>query len=215
MDNSDLLFWHLLRVCLLSAEAAEVIGGITAALAAKDRVDPGDVTATLFHLLGIDPGSHFQDRVGRELRLTEGHPIFPLLGVQPATTQRTKPGGDLSRFGTLDERPILNINFTDSDHLNPVTFGSRPKGWRADPILSSSSRNAFGISLNESSTKPLKRHVSIGFQIEQGTDEFTMRKGQNAILAQEIRNPRTGRYLFTAKLRTEASSQSLWEQIFP
>lgn len=211
--------WGAVFSCAMAG--AGIAGGQTygasdkhGAFPAKDRVDPGDVTATLFHLLGIDPGSHFQDRVGRELRLTEGHPIFPLLGVQPATTQRTKPGGDLSRFGTLDERPILNSDFSDSDHLNPVTFGSRPKGWRADPILPSSANNAFGVSLNDSSGKPRKRHVSIGFQIEQGADGFTIRKGQKALLAQEIRNPRTGRYLFTAKLRTEASSQALWEQLF-
>lgn len=56
------------------------------------RVTPGDLTATIFHLLGIGHDAMFPDRTGRPLPITEGTPIADLLGSGPATTAREKPG---------------------------------------------------------------------------------------------------------------------------
>jgi hypothetical protein len=51
----------------------------TGAYPASDRVEPGDVAATIYHLLGIDPEGTFPDRFGRPHRLVEGQPIASLL----------------------------------------------------------------------------------------------------------------------------------------
>ncbi|MEZ6071980.1 MAG: DUF1501 domain-containing protein [Pirellulales bacterium] len=48
-------------------------------------VRPGDLTATMFHLVGLDYQGTFSDRLGRELPLTKGEPIWTLLGEIPAT----------------------------------------------------------------------------------------------------------------------------------
>ena len=48
---------------------------------ATNRVMPGDLTATIFHLLGISPEATFPDRTGRPMRVTEGKPILGLLGT--------------------------------------------------------------------------------------------------------------------------------------
>ncbi|MFO0952533.1 MAG: DUF1501 domain-containing protein [Isosphaeraceae bacterium] len=46
-----------------------------AAYPARDPVSPGDVAATAYHLLGVDPALEIVDPPGRRLRLTEGEPI--------------------------------------------------------------------------------------------------------------------------------------------
>jgi len=43
-------------------------------------VSPPDLTATIYHALGIDPAAPIADRLGRELLLTEGRPLKALFG---------------------------------------------------------------------------------------------------------------------------------------
>jgi Protein of unknown function (DUF1501) len=49
-----------------------------AAYPAENPVSPADLTATIYHALGIAPDSTIADREGRLLRLTEGEPVLPL-----------------------------------------------------------------------------------------------------------------------------------------
>ena len=74
---------------------------------------PGDLTATICHLLGIHPGGTFHDREGREHRITEGTPIHKLLGTEAATDKRTTPGGDIVRLPPYDPSLLLNTEFED------------------------------------------------------------------------------------------------------
>lgn len=50
-----------------------------AARPVEAAVSPPDLTATMYHALGIDPGQMVQSRDGRPVPLTEGRPILPLL----------------------------------------------------------------------------------------------------------------------------------------
>lgn len=43
------------------------------------RVEPQDLTATIFHCLGYDPHTAIHDRLGRPLAITKGTPIEPVL----------------------------------------------------------------------------------------------------------------------------------------
>jgi hypothetical protein len=43
-------------------------------------VGPGDVAATLYHALGVDPAGHYLDHQGRPFRIAEGKPIRALYG---------------------------------------------------------------------------------------------------------------------------------------
>lgn len=50
-----------------------------AAYPASDPVRPVDLTATIYHLLGVPADLHLQDREGRPLVVCPGDPLFPLL----------------------------------------------------------------------------------------------------------------------------------------
>lgn len=47
---------------------------------AEKPVSPPDLTATIYHALGIDPAAPITDRLGRELLLTDGKPLTGLFG---------------------------------------------------------------------------------------------------------------------------------------
>lgn len=50
-----------------------------AAYPAHDPTRPADFAATVYHLLGVDPGMLLRDRLNRPLTLCEGEPIRPIL----------------------------------------------------------------------------------------------------------------------------------------
>ena len=52
----------------------------TASAPTENPVSPADLTATMYHALGIDPQQLVTDRLGRELTLTEGTPVRGLFG---------------------------------------------------------------------------------------------------------------------------------------
>src|SRR5262245_3058902 len=62
----------------------------------RDGFTPGDLTATIFHLLGIPPSTSFTDREGRPHAVTQAAPLYRLLGTEPATRARQQPTGDVS-----------------------------------------------------------------------------------------------------------------------
>src|SRR5262245_31002021 len=114
---------------------------------ARDRVEGGDLTATIFHLLGIHHLGTFRDREGREHKLTQGQPLYPLLGLEPATAQRSEPGGDIARVPPYDQSLLLNTDFQAPLPLYPAEGESRPKGWRAIPISTAEQPDAFAARL--------------------------------------------------------------------
>ncbi|HEV8002310.1 MAG TPA: DUF1501 domain-containing protein [Planctomycetaceae bacterium] len=167
---------------------------------ARDAVTAGDLTATLFHSLGIDHESSFRDAEGRERRLTLGSPIRALLGGGVATADRVPPGGSVLAAG-FDTSLLLNMDFSQPLPLYPVDRGSRPKGWRAAP-LPGSDDPAFGVRLlPQSAAKKGSQKQEVVFGAGRGDSGATRRiaKGDRAILAQEMRNPRAGRFTFTVE----------------
>lgn len=183
---------------------------------ARDRVQPGDLTATIFHLLGINPQQMFHDREGREHRLTLGAPLDKLLGTEPATRERTQPTADVSRVPPYDNSLVLNTDFSAPVPLRPFDNDSRPKGWRATPLLASSADDAFGVKVieDQASSAGGKRHVAIGFGLGAGTAAHGIKKGARAILAQEVRSPFAGRYVLSACIAGRAGSKSDFEELF-
>ena len=78
-----------------------------AAEVTENPVSPADLTATIFHLLGLDPRSTLHDSQGRPFALSEGQPIAALL----SSRARETPRGQTERTrtvelcqGQLDER---------------------------------------------------------------------------------------------------------------
>jgi hypothetical protein len=51
----------------------------TAAYPDADPVSPGDIAATLYHLMGVNPAAEYLDFENRPMRVSSGEPILPLL----------------------------------------------------------------------------------------------------------------------------------------
>ncbi len=197
--------------------AGQVYGASDAngAYPAKDRCSGGDLTATMFHLLGINPQSTFHDREGREHKLTTGTPLYKVLGTEPAVREKdiVASTGDLARVPPWDNITLLNTDFESPLPLRPLVGESRPKSWRASPLLSEGD-NGFGVKLvtDVATSHAGKQHVSIG--IGAGLSAQTLVNGTQATLAQEVRSPFAGTYQMSVRLRGEASSRELFEQVF-
>lgn len=181
----------------------------------KNKVTPGDVTATIFHSLGIHSQGTFHDPERREHKLTEGEPIAALLGLDKSLPEKTTPGGSIDRVPPYDTSLLLNTGFEANVPLRDVGFGSRPKGWRASPILAKDD-NTFGVTLIDhgNDSRRGKRHAAIGFGIPDGRSAVTIPHKAQAILAQEMRNPRLGRFTLTVNACCAATSKAFYEDVF-
>jgi hypothetical protein len=177
----------------------------------KDKVTPGDVTASIYHLLGIPHTSTYKDPERREHRLTEGHPIRELFAGETALPTLTNPGGEIARVPVFNNSLLLDKQFTAEAPLRPVDFGSRPKGWRATPILVDGSKNTFGASLLKRKTQT---QLTLGFGSTGKPSNVKIEQGHQALLAQEMRNPRLGNFKFTINATVEATSKEIFETLF-
>jgi len=171
----------------------------------ENRVQPGDLTATMFHLLGINYQSTFRDREGREHRLTQCKPLFKLLGEHPATDQRTKSTGNVDRVPPFDPSvTLLQTDFTGDVPVRPLDTPSRPKGWRGDSL---DAKQAFGI-------RVVDNQAAIGLHADEVKQPAVLKKGDSAILAQEVRSPFAGTYSLRVRMRGEASSKQEFQERF-
>ena len=180
---------------------------------ARDKVSGGDLTATIFHLLGIPHTSTFHDREGREHKLTAGSPIYPILGLDPATLERRECTGDVARVPPFSQVTLLN---TDFEANVPLYSGetNRPKGWRGFPLLKSGSVR-FGADLvsgNRDESRSGVNHVAMGIHL--GSDSLRIAKGETSFLAQEVRSPFAGKYLLKVHVRGTGSSRAFFDDVF-
>lgn len=178
---------------------------------ASNKVRPGDLTATLFHLMGIPHQGHFIDAANRPHRLTGGEPLWTMLGSEPATQERMQSTGDVARVPDFDPtRYLIQTNFSDDEPLKPITVPSRPKGWRAEPLLASASASRFGVTVLSDLEEATG---AIGFNFDEGSAQ-QIQPGAKAYLAQEVRSPYPGSYVFQVRLRAEASSPEFFQSVF-
>lgn len=167
---------------------------------------PHDLTATIFHLLGIDPKGVFYDKTKRPNLLTKGEPLYTLLGPGPATAARCEPGGDLNFVPPYDDRLLLNTDFCSGQPLIDAGTATRAKGWRAAPL------ERAGAPLVVRRIADKNPHVEL--RIDFGKKPGVAESPKHAVLAQEIRNARGGHYTFTATVSTAASSPDCFEKLF-
>jgi hypothetical protein len=147
------------------------------------------------------------------------------LGLDPATKERRASTGDIARVPPFSQVTLLN---TDFEANVPLYSGdtSRPKGWRAFPLLDDLDTNparqrgtselGFGAKLataDPARSHSGQRHVILGLPRPSSVDlHFT--KGQTAFLAQEVRSPFAGRYVMKAHVRGNGSSREFFEAEF-
>jgi hypothetical protein len=161
------------------------------------KLEPQGLTATIVHLLGIGHHATFPDALGRPMHVTTGEPIATLLGVQPATTRRVAPGGNLALVPAYSKAALLNAGFEDEVPLSAAGSGKRLKGWLATPLAESAKGLDFGVRLIEGPTalpRTGKRHAVIGYGLTGPCLPGAVAHGARAMLTQEVRNPRAGAY---------------------
>lgn len=173
-----------------------------------DPTRPHDLTATIYHLLGIPHQGMFYDKTNRPHPITKGEPLHRLLGNQPATSKRCPSTADERMAPPYDSSPLVDLNFA-ANKLIPVTPTSREKGWRAYPHPNTQI-NGPRI---QTATTPLP-HVKLGVQHQDKAIKTPIAPGQKIILAQEIRNARGGRYRFTIHAHGEGSSPETFNHWF-
>jgi hypothetical protein len=70
--------------------------------------------------------------------------------------------------------------------------GTREKGWRAFPLWDQATTDALSV-------RRLPDHIVLGFGVGNGANVPAIAQGSRALLAQEIRSARGGRYTFTVR----------------
>lgn len=180
------------------------------------RVQPQELTATIFHLLGIGHEATFRDRTGRPLAVSKGEPLWKLLGTSPATTERVAPGGDLALVPAYDDRQIVDTDFESGVPFTPHGSADRHKRWQASPLGEQLEPGSLSVALLEDakSSRSGRRHAVLGFAAPPAgsTVEFTV--GQRAMLSQEVRSPRAGRFTFSAHAACAGSDAAFYREVF-
>lgn len=178
----------------------------------SNRVEPGNLTASMFHLVGLDYQSTFPDRLGRELGLTNAEPIWQVLGDAPATPARMESNGSPLRVPPFaPHKHLVQTGFAEG--IRPVTSPSRPKGWRAEPLLDSDAADSFGVSVEDCRSDAADRFVAV-IGIHSAGKATLIDGATRALLAQEVRSPFSGTYLLTARLRPRSSDAQFWHEVF-
>lgn len=176
------------------------------AFPATDPIRPHDLVATIFHLLGIDPGGMFYDKANRPHLLCHGEPLGRLLGTEPATRARCEPGGDVNFVPPYDTSLLLDTDF-QAGALIPPAPPSRERGWRAAPIWTAASGNGLSV-------QSADRQLRIGFGLGDGLNIPVIAQGSRVMLAQEIRSARGGHYTLTVRACGGGTSAEFFERVF-
>ncbi|MFM8287829.1 MAG: DUF1501 domain-containing protein, partial [Planctomycetaceae bacterium] len=197
---------HWGHVFSFAMAGAGIRGGQVIGASDKDGAYPatvpitgGDLTATIFHLLGIDPAGVFHDREDRPHPLTKGGPIADLLGQRLATGLRVADG-DPAFVPSFDTRLLFDTDFRTPQPLVAVEPPSRTKGWRA--------WSQPGLLVAKSTGR-----VELKFAVDGEAQPFAIPRGSLALLSQEIRNARGGQYTFKVKASALGGSAREFEAI--
>ena len=183
-----------------------------------NRVEPGHLTASIFHLMGLNYQGTFSDPSGRELALTQQAPIWELLGTRPATDQRLPTTGDVTRVPPFDEKRILaNNDFSGVKPILPAASPSRPKGWRSLGPLLPVDEHPFGLRVAppvQLATLQLNQHLAIGIDQTRAGQEVEIAANTKLLVGQEVRSPFAGTYRLTVDLVAEADDPALFKKLF-
>lgn len=172
-----------------------------------DPIRPHDLTATIFHLLGIPHDDVFHDRTNRPQPLTKGEPLYRLLGEEPATSERCVSTADEKLVPPFNTTPLMDTDFA-LQNLIPIEPATREKGWRAHPLRAI---GASGIQA-QVSVEP-QPHGRLGL-FGAATSGGTVPAGTKCVLAQEIKNARGGQYTFSVRMHGAGTSKAAFERWF-
>ena len=168
------------------------------AYAISDKVDPGHLTSTVFHLAGLNYQGTFTDPAGRELAFSKQPALFKLLGDTAATSERCESTGDVARVPDFDESMMIRqTSFEGKQVLHPSNFPSRPKGWR---FINTSTFTAEVEKAGVIGKMSVNQHLNFRYQRQD-------LPGTGGIVGQEVRSPFPGTYRLYAQVIAEATTE--------
>ena len=171
-----------------------------------DPIRPHDLTATIFHLLGIHHDDVFYDRTNRPQPVTKGEPLYRLLGDAPATAARCVSTADEQLVPPFDANPLLDTDFS-AQKLIPITPASREKGWRGHPFPVLGTK---GIQAQVSvDSRP---HARLGVFAPLVGAALAVPAGSKCLLTQEIKSARGGHYTLTIRAHGAGSSNGTFQR---
>ncbi|HVW00810.1 MAG TPA: DUF1501 domain-containing protein [Planctomycetaceae bacterium] len=171
---------------------------------ATNPITGGDLTATIFHLLGIDAGGVFHDRENRPHPITKGEPIEAMLAGAPAPLELRKSEGDPSLVPPFDTRLLFDTAFDTELPLVPVEPVTRDKGWRGWP-LRTGAPNSLAVSKEPGA-------ALLGYRAGNAAAPITVEAGARALLVQEIRNARGGQYTMRVQAQAIGTTEADYQQ---
>ena len=191
----------------------------------SNRVQPQELTATIFHLLGIGHDSTFRDRTGRPLPVSKGEPLWKLIGSAPATTERVAAGGDIGLVPPYDERQVRDTDFESGTPLAPHGTTEMPKVWQASPLGRAEKSGALGAALvdDAANSRGGRYHVALGLvpaslrgnlQVADSSSDAARPQATRTMLSQEVRNPRAGKFTFTVHAAGGGPSGEFYRDAF-
>ena len=179
------------------------------------RVEPSDITATIFHLLGIDHEITFRDLAGRPMRATEGSPIHGLIGTKPKTDARTAPGGEVKPIEFGPPKLLVNLDFEKPARL--LEAHSSERGWRALPLGKNVSDD-FSVWLGRVPgvrSRSGEHHVGLGYGLATGHARGVIPQGARIMLFQEVFDPNPGVFTFSVHSSGGANeSEAYYRDVF-
>jgi hypothetical protein len=180
---------------------------------ASQRVEPQQLTATIFHLLGISHQATFPDRTGRPLAVTHGEPLWTLLGTEPATLARAEAEGSEVLVPPFDERQIRDTDFESGTALVPHGTETRMKSWQASPLSSGAEASGLSVSVERDSANSRggERHAVIRVG---GGSAGAGASLARAMLSQEVRSPRAGRFTFAVQAAASCEHETFFREEF-
>ena len=196
---------------------AQVVGASdrSGAYPTEGRIEPEDLSATIFHLLGIDPRSHIEV-AGRPFTISTGRIVTEILGSGAATDARTAPGGDVGSLPNFDRGPLSNGDFRKGKVLQGNL--GQAKFWVGRPHWDAAQPDGFCVASQVAvkSSLGMVYEARIGFGLGSKSAAGVINAGQTAMLAQQIYNHRPGRYTFEVSIAAEADERTarLWARHF-
>ncbi|MBQ17956.1 MAG: hypothetical protein CMJ65_12610 [Planctomycetaceae bacterium] len=183
------------------------------------RIRPEDLSATIFHLLGIDPQTHIEV-TGLPFKISTGQVVTGVFGSGPTTDARTAAGGFVAGLPDFNRGPLSNGDF-DRGRVIRDRFGEA-EFWSARPAWDPDQPTAFGVAgrvstlVGRDQRGGERYEAQLGFGLADRPATGVIRPGQTVMLAQEIYNQRPGRYTFQVGVAAAADKRTAaaWSRHF-
>lgn len=176
---------------------------------ASQRIEPQDLTATLFHLLGIDHQGTFLDRFGRELSLTRGTPLYDLLGSAPGTAERLPYTLAEHKVSTYDPAMLIDGDFRRDAELTSTSDYPVDRCWQSSHLPEAN--NLDGLLVRRvTSDIPM---MELGWGLETGHGTGLLLSDKPLILTQKLSSPRVGQYDSPIEIAFQTSDLDYFEQV--